>query len=138
MRELSAKDISAVKTSYGRCCLYPEFFEVFYTRFFRCSPIIIEKFKNTDLTKQHKLLKGGLNFLLLFIEGSEYARIQMQRIAEIHSRKNHNISPKLYPLWKTSLLQTITEFDKEHITPELEKQWGVCLQAGIDFLIKFY
>jgi len=138
MSILNANDILEVNASYGRCCLSPDFFDVFYTRFIHCSPVIVAKFKNTDLTKQKKLLKTGLTFLLLFVQGDEYGRIQMQRIAEIHSRKKHDVSPTLYPLWKISLLETIKEFDKKHMTSELEQHWEACIQAGVDFIIKFY
>ena len=138
MGAVDAKTLEDVKESYGRCCLNADFFEVFYTNFFTKYPIIVDKFKNTDLEKQQKLLYSGLNSLLLFLEGSEYARIQMKKIGEIHSRKNQDVSPTLYPMWKEALMVTIKQFDKHHMKPELEQCWDECLQIGLDFLAQYY
>jgi len=134
MGDFSKTSLEHVLASYRRCCLEPTFFDVFYKTLFERSPVIAKKFEHTNLERQKEILRLGVTHLIFFSRGDEYSLLQMKKVAETHSIKNYDIHSDLYPLWKANFLANVVRFDKEHMTPELEREWSECLQIGLDYL----
>lgn len=127
-------NVSAVKTSYGRCCVNPKFFDRFYEIFLKSNPAIALMFANTNFTKQKTLLRQGLSMMLMHLEGVNVGTIGMKRIGESHSPKHLNITADLYQFWIDSLTKAIAECDAE-FNPSLDKEWRQTLQAGVQFIL---
>ena len=58
-----------VMQSYGRCCASPDFFDSFYRHFLASSPLIREKFVDTDMSAQKQLLRQGILNLVMHARG---------------------------------------------------------------------
>ena len=130
-------DISKVRLSYGRAIARPGFLPRFYEIFLACDPAIARKFINTDLEKQQDMLAMSVNMVILFPQENKIARNAVGRIRKSHSREGLNIEPRFYELWKSSLLQAISEHDMEY-SPQLEASWGKVLQIAIDHIVTGY
>ena len=63
------KPADQVMQSYGRCCASADFFDDFYTRFLASSPLIREKFVNTNMQAQKQLLRQGIMNLVMVARG---------------------------------------------------------------------
>ncbi len=113
------------------------FFDDFYKTFFESSAKIPEFFKDTDLSRQKKVVKDGILVMIMFAEGSPIGLEKLAEIAEIHSKKNRNIDPKLYPLWIETLIETLRKNDPE-FSDELEQSWRKIIAKGIDFFVEKY
>ncbi len=129
--------IKDVKDSYGRCCVNPKFFGLFYETFLASHPAIAPMFAKTDMSKQKSLLRQGLSMMLMHLEGNTVGTTGMDRIAESHSKKKMNIQPHLYDYWITSLLKCVKECDPQ-ITPQLEGEWKQSLQQGVRRIVAGY
>jgi hemoglobin-like flavoprotein len=108
------------------------FFDKFYNRFIASSPKVKEKFKDTDMSKQKRMLQQSLFQLLTFFttkRDSDYIR----QIAAIHSKKERDISPELYELWLKSLLCTVEELDPNY-NPDVGLAWKMILSMGITYM----
>lgn len=88
------------------------FFQAFYENFLQTSPQIADKFKNTDMEKQQKLLKKSFYHLLVFY-ASNHADDYLEKIAIGHSQRELDIRPEWYELWLDSLINTLAEFDPD-------------------------
>ena len=126
--------VQEVRQSYGRCNLSPTFYEDFYKNFFAKSPEIRQKFLHTDMELQKDALQHGLAFLILYAKGGNFtAEKKVHQLAESHSKKQHDISPHLYPFWVAALLETVQGHDKK-CTDTLLKQWKEVLDVGIQVI----
>lgn len=132
-----SQTVTRVTTSYGSCCMHPEFFQLFYRNFTGKSPVIGKLFANTDMELQRHALRAGVTFLMQFAEGSAFAESKVNRLGESHSRKQLSISPEYYPLWLTALLETVAECDPGY-DAALAEDWKSVLQVGIDRMIEHY
>ena len=128
--------VEQFRESYNRVLLGTlsdrDFFDAFYERFIESSPIVKEKFKNTDMAKQKKILMESMFHLLDFFATREFSS-HMRRIARTHSKSEKNISPELYDLWLEVLIKTLREFDTE-FNKDIELAWRLVLSPGITFL----
>jgi hemoglobin-like flavoprotein len=129
--------IEVYNDSLERCMARPEFLHRFYELFIRSSDEVAEKFKNTDMKKQERVLKYSLYTLLLAVGGGESGRAELERLAEVHNRKNRDIKPHLYDLWLDCLLQAVREYDGAY-GPEVERSWRQILGTGINHLKERY
>ncbi len=98
------------------------FFDRFYEIFMASHPDIRPMFAKTDMIKQKHLLRHGFMSALMFVEDDAMARMCIDRIRDNHSQSRLNIAPDLYHHWVSSILQTVSEFDRE-FTPRLGKLW---------------
>lgn len=126
-------DIGAVKLSFGRCVVSPAFFDDFYELLMKDSPLIKERFKDTDMKAQMALLRNGLTHLLRYAEGSEAAKLKVHHLAESHDADHLNIPDWMYEKWVEALLKTIEKHDHK-ITKELLSKWKLALQEGINYM----
>ena len=126
-----------VKQSLGRCLLKGDIMSRFYEIFLDSHPDIRPKFTNTDFSKQKRLLRQGINFAIMFADDVEFARSRITRIRTSHSKANLNIPPHLYPYWKKSFIEAVSEIDPQ-FSPQLAKNWDSVLQKTIDYVIDGY
>lgn len=98
---------------------------------------VSEKFKNTDLKKQKRMLKASLFMLVLATEGKAEGLEHLKKIAESHNRHNLDIKPELYELWLECLIQTVEKFDRK-FDSKIENIWRKTMKVGITFMISRY
>lgn len=130
-------EVEDVKHSLGRAILNGDVIGRFYEIFLDSNAGIKPLFVNTDLSKQKKLLHQGLNLAIMYADGSMIGKTGINRIQKSHSRSAMNISPILYPYWKRSLIQAISEFDPK-FTPKIKSEWDRTLQKAIDHICAGY
>lgn len=123
-------EIEDVKVSYGRAVLAPKFFDDFYDRFLASSPEIKLMFAKTDLTKQKKLVREGVSFLVMFAAGAHTGKTKIEALAKSHDRKHLNVRPDMYRLWIDSLMFVVAKYDPKY-EPALEGKWRRVLEKGI-------
>jgi hemoglobin-like flavoprotein len=113
----------------------PGFMESFYEGFVSSSPEVREKFRNTDLQRQARMLSDSLYALAVAVQGpvGSPAWRDMPRLAERHSRKDLAIPPALYDHWLACLLDTARRYDPQ-FTPETEAAWRSTLSVGIEYM----
>jgi len=130
-------DISKVRLSYGRAIAKSAFLPRFYDIFLESDRAIARKFVGTDLEKQQELLAMSVNMVILFPQENKIAKNAVGRIRKSHSQNGLNIEPRLYELWKSSLIQAVSEHDVEY-TAQIEASWQKVLQIAIDHIVEGY
>ncbi len=108
------------------------FFSKFYEKFMSTSPEVRDKFKNTDMKRQKKMLKLALYQMLSFFMHKKSADY-MQGIAESHAKKDKDIAPHLYELWLDSLVDTVKELDPK-FDPDVGLAWKSVMSMGITYM----
>jgi len=124
--------------SYERCLKKADFFDRFYDRYISSNDIVAQKFANTDMETQKRMLGASLHMLMsLSKNDSEEATAYFERIGTVHGRSAHNIGPELYDLWMTCLLQAVEECDSRYDT-SVENAWREILTGGIKIMQSMY
>ena len=133
---MDERTIECFNDSLERCQVTP-FLERFYDLFLSSSDEVRQKFKGVDMYNQQRMLKVSLYMLMLVsqkgIGGEEY----IERVAELHSRSEHDIPAHLYATWLDCLIQAVSEYDPR-FNDEVEQAWRDTLQPGIDYMISRY
>jgi hypothetical protein len=112
------------------------FFDSFYRHFIESSPVVAEKFRNTDMERQREMLRTSLDHMIYFaIDQEETAAIA--QVAGVHSRSQTDIPETLYALWLDSLLATVSEFDPDY-DDDIEKAWREAMAPAIDYMQRHY
>jgi hemoglobin-like flavoprotein len=122
MSQVSELDCELFNDSYRRCLRKPGFLDRFYEIFIASSPEIAEKFQHTDFRKQTAALKASLFILMLSSTRTPEVTQHLERLAEMHSRRQLDIRPELYDLWLESLLKAVREFDA-NFDEQTESAW---------------
>ena len=120
-----------VMQSYGRCCASPDFFDSFYRHFLASSPLIREKFVDTDMSAQKLLLRQGILNLVMHARGMPDTKLRA--LGESHSRGRLDIRPELYDLWLDALLLTVSGHDKQ-FNESIRSAWREVLNKGISVI----
>jgi hemoglobin-like flavoprotein len=125
--------------SLKRCLAVPGFMDDFYERFVGSSAEVREKFKNTDMKRQARVLADSLYVVANAVQSEEGspARRELPRIAARHSRGDRDIRPGLYDLWISCLLETARAHDPR-FDPEVERAWREVLTFGADYMRHHY
>jgi hemoglobin-like flavoprotein len=134
---MSVEEIALFNDSLERCTANRDFLDHFYRTFIGSSPEVAEKFKHTDFERQTILLKISLYMMMLAAMGKSEANVHLERIAEVHSRKGHDIRPELYDLWLDCLVRTVEEFDPS-FSANTERAWRNMMAPGIEFMKSRY
>lgn len=113
-----------------------DFFRVFYHQFMMSSPLIQEKFRDTDMKRQISLLKNFLTHLQAYYQTGE-ANEYLRKLAHIHGKTGHNITAEMYGLWKEAFFKTLKQCD-EKWTPRVQEAWDRVLTPGIEYMISQY
>lgn len=132
----ASEDRDIFHDSLERCIHGGDFLQQFYERFVSSSDEVRQKFANTDFTKQKTLLRQSFYYILYAIDGKKGFE-QLDRIAEIHSKKQLDIRPELYELWKDCLIATIERADPK-FNDGVRKAWNKMLSLGIKHLVDRY
>jgi len=131
--------VDVFRASLRRCLSDPRFLTSFYDAFVGSSEEVREKFKNTDMSRQVRMLEDSLYVLAVAAQGGHAspARGALPGLAKRHSREDLDIRPGLYDLWLAALLQTVAACDPEHM-PQIEAAWRDTLSAGIEYMRSRY
>lgn len=131
--------VETFRTSLKRCLAEPGFLDTFYKRFVASSEEVREKFKDTDLGRQTRMLADSLYVMAnaaLSEEGSP-GRGSLPYIAARHSHSDLDIPPKLYDHWLACLIDTARLHDPD-FAPEVEAAWRATLGWGIEYMRSRY
>lgn len=130
---MAERDIELFNDSLERCTGRPGFLDRFYELFMTSSEEVAAKFKHTDFRKQKKALRVSLYKMMLVPEGNAGADADLERLAQLHSRRQLDVRPELYELWLDRLIQAVREFDPL-FSGETEKAWRNVMRPGIEFM----
>jgi hemoglobin-like flavoprotein len=125
--------------SLKRCLAAPAFLESFYARFVGSSEEIREKFRNTDMKRQARVLEDSLYVVANAVQGTEnsLAREALPALAARHSRQDLDVPPRLYDQWIECLVETARVHDPQ-FAPEVEAAWRETLAFGADYMRQRY
>lgn len=138
MEELMEQEkITVVQNSYGRSLANGDMLDTFYKKFLSSHSDIEERFKNTDFEQQKKLLRHGINLMIMHAAGNVAGKSGLNRIRESHSRGKMNIQPKYYSHWKKALIDAISQHDRK-FDDTVRKAWEKVLDNGIAFISAGY
>jgi hemoglobin-like flavoprotein len=130
---MAERDIELFNDSLERCTGSPGFLDRFYELFMTSSEEVAAKFKHTDFRKQKQALRVSLYKMMLVPEGNAGANAELERLAQLHSRRQLDVRPELYDLWLDRLIQAVREFDPL-FSGETEKAWRNVMRPGIEFM----
>ncbi|MEN8131187.1 MAG: globin [Pseudomonadota bacterium] len=108
------------------------FFDAFYDRFIKSSPIVAQHFSNTDMERQKTMLKKSFYSLFAFY-ATNISDDYIEKIADRHGKKELNIELDLYDLWLENLIDTVRDYDPD-FNKEIELAWRLVLSAGITYM----
>jgi hemoglobin-like flavoprotein len=132
---VSPGDVDLFLASLKRCLAQPDFLKSFYDRFFASSDEVREKFRNTDMQRQARMLEDSLFVIAVAVQGAEgsLARGDLPRIAARHSSKDLDVRPELYDAWRECLLETVRSTDPG-FGPQIELSWRAVLAFGVQYM----
>jgi hemoglobin-like flavoprotein len=128
--------ITIINESYNRS-IRNDVIGLFYDIFLKSHPDIAPLFSKTDFDVQKTLLKHSVLLAIMFVEGISVGDPGIKRIRESHGKTGMNIPPELYPYWKTSFIQAISESDPEY-SEQIQDAWDSVLQETIDYITEGY
>jgi hemoglobin-like flavoprotein len=131
------EDVHVVVASYARCREQGGFIKRFYQQLWARDPTIQQRFRNTNMERQEAIMREAINMLLMFAGGSVVARMGLERIAAVHSRKRHAVPPALYSLFADVLIETARTSDPRWVSA-LEQQWRAALRPGLEYMAARY
>ncbi len=124
--------------SYERCLKKGDLINRFYAKYVLSNEIVAEKFSDTDMTKQKRMLEASLHMVMaLGSARTEQAEAHFRKIGITHGRKKHNIPPYLYDLWVTSLLEAVEECD-DQFDEQVKEAWTVLVANSISIMKSMY
>jgi hemoglobin-like flavoprotein len=121
--------------SLKRCLAAPGFLASFYERFVGSSEEVREKFKDTDMRRQARVLQESLYVVANAVQGEEnsLARGALPALAARHGRQDLDIPPRLYDLWTECLVETARAHDPQFASA-VEAAWRETLAFGADYM----
>lgn len=122
--------------SLARCDRH-DLLERFYERFLASSPEVRQRFRNTDLTRQRRMLRRSLELMASATSGDPAGLRELSERAETHSRARLNIRPELYELWLDALIETARQSDPEW-SPAIEQAWRSILGLAVRHMTRRY
>lgn len=123
--------------SFTRCQKQEGFFKRFYEIYVESSDEVKEKFKNTDMERQVKMLTNSFYTAKLATNGGAAIKNNLQKLAAVHGKKGRDIRPGLYDLWLDCLMQAVNEFDAE-FSSDVDAAWRSMLLPGIGYMQAHY
>ena len=130
---MDEKTLEIYNDSFEYCLSKEGFLPRFYELFTESSSEVREKFINTDIKRQSRILKKSLYVLTMASVGTEEARNELIRLGKTHGPQGMKIPDYMYDLWLDSLLRTVREFHTAW-KPEIEKSWHAMLDPHIEIL----
>jgi hemoglobin-like flavoprotein len=125
--------------SLKRCLTKPDFLLNFYGIFMGSSDEVREKFKNTDLERQTRILAESLWVMAVAAQAPPESPAwgDLPRLAALHGRYNLDIQPELYDGWLDCLVEAARRHDPQ-FSPEIEEAWRQTLGVGIEYMRSKY
>jgi hypothetical protein len=108
------------------------FISDFYAIFLTTSPVVAQKFERTDMSAQRTMLHDSLLIMVDFYR-TRIPTPALQKLAEIHSRRVHDVLPSFYDLWLDSLIAAVCDHDPG-FNDDVELAWRIALSPGICFM----
>lgn len=133
---MDEKNLEIYNDSFEYCLSKEGFLPRFYELFIESSPEVREKFRNTDIQRQARILKKSLYVLTMASVGTDEAREELIRLGKSHGPQGLKIPAYMYDLWLDCLLRAVKEFHTEW-HPEIERSWRKMLGPHIDVLKSF-
>jgi hemoglobin-like flavoprotein len=133
-------EVDLFLASLKRCLAQqPQFTRHFYDRFIGVSDEVREKFRNTDMQLQVRMLEDSLFVVANAVQGEDgsIARGDLPRIAARHSRHDLDIRPGLYGLWADCLVDTARACDPAFCA-DIEQAWRGVLAQGVQYMVDRY
>jgi hypothetical protein len=126
-------DVSAVQESLARCTVRGGFAARFLKRLGEGHAPLMRALAAGDPAEQRRVLRRGLQMMILYAQGAPMAVTALDRIAAAAEASAIAVHPDLQPLWADSLVATVREFDPA-FTPGLEKRWREVMGAALTYL----
>lgn len=117
--------------SFSRCLADVDFMNKFYGAFMASSPEIRDKFKNTDFTRQQKMLERSLYAIVASSE-ENYASDEYL-VGLVARHRAMNIKPEYYDIWLSCLVDAASRSDPE-FDENIRRAWQAVLQRGVDLM----
>ena len=133
---VTERDIQVFNDSLEACGTPTIFLSRFYERFLNSSPQVKGKFADVDMVRQRRMLA---NAFYLFASDSRRreASPELERVAEVHSRRGHDVDPSLYDLFLECLVETARDFDPQ-FDASREHAWRAVMGHAIAFMQSRY
>jgi hypothetical protein len=125
-------DIKLVQDSFRRCDQELGFIDSFYQDFLIESPVVAEKFVNTDMDHQAIILRASLE-LLIDSHDDQHSAAHLKKVTDFHGRKGVVIESRLYDVWLEVLIATVRKFDS-CFDERLESAWRNFMQSRISII----
>jgi truncated hemoglobin YjbI len=134
-----ADEATAFLASLKRCLQRPEFLLDFYGYFMDHSDEVRQKFANTDIKKQVRVLADSFWAMSVAAQGprTSTAWADLPRLAVRHSRGDLDIPPHLYDAWLDCLIRAVRKHDSL-FSEEVEAAWRQALAPSIDYMRSKY
>lgn len=133
----SEQAADAFECSLVRCREAGDFIGAFYERFVGSSKTAQEKFAQTDLSVQKKVLETSLHMMTRACLGRAEGLDHLESVARSHSKRHLDIAPSLYNHWLETLIATARDFDGE-FSERVEKAWRQSLERSIARMVEVY
>ena len=130
---MNPEQVHEFRASLKRCLATPEFLRSFYDLFMSHSDEIRTKFRQTDFTRQTRVLADSLYAMAVVAQGEPESPTwaEIDRLGQNHARDQLDIRPEHYDVWLDCLVKAARQYDAQ-FTPELERAWRETLSAGIE------
>ena len=130
--------LQTFESSLARCTAKPEFLDLFYDTFLASSPKVREKFANTEVANQKRMLSASFNLMLRAAQNEESGPPEyLEELAKRHGAKQLAIGADLYDLWLDSLLVAVRASDPAY-SMKIEAAWEKVMGIGIKYLCLRY
>ncbi len=133
---MDEKTLEIFNDSFENCLSNRAFLPRFYELFTESSPEVGERFRQTDVLRQSKILKKSLYILTMATVGTDESRNELIRLGNSHGVQGMKIPAYLYDLWLVCLLRAVRECHTEW-HPEIERSWRKMLGPHIAILKSF-
>ena len=119
--------------SFQTCYADPQFIQRFYQLFIASSEDIQQKFANTDMAVQIRMMKKSLAYMMLVNSNPDPIRDTAKR----HDKAHLDIKPKFYDYWMEAMIEAVKVTDPK-FSAKTESAWRESLKPGIDLMLKSY
>ena len=130
---MAEEAVAVARASFDRCVAAAGFFPAFYKNFFTRLPTAAPRFAQTDMERQHKLLRHALGLLLSYAGQRTGEANLLSRVATRHGKGDLAIPAQDYPAFVDALIETVHQHDPG-CDPATEAAWRRALEPGIRYM----
>lgn len=111
------------------------FYKTFYEVFINSSPQVKVAFKDTDMVKQHEMVRESFGFMICFFV-TKIADEQLVKLAQDHKQK-YKVDSELYTVFVNSVLVALAKIYPKYDN-DCAVAWRITLAPGIEFMKHIY